>query len=57
MKSKVSIMSAIVFTMLCSCAIFVYDENDDDGEKRNSNTSKDTVTIIFFEKNNNPVLP
>lgn len=53
---KTIFMTAIVLfvSMLTSCAIFIHDD-DDGNESKNSNSSKDTITIIYSQQKGNPL--
>lgn len=52
MKIKLIITFVVTIALLNSCAIFVYD--NDDNEKAQNNT-RDTVTVIYSRQNVNPL--
>jgi protein involved in sex pheromone biosynthesis len=54
MKKMLMISTVLVVSMFMSCAIFISD-NDDDTGSRNSNSSKDTITIIYSQTKGNPL--
>ncbi|HMA66103.1 MAG TPA: hypothetical protein VKO63_12920 [Chitinispirillaceae bacterium] len=54
MKTMIMAAGVLVVSMFMSCAIFIHDD-DDDRESKNSDSSKDTITIIYSQQKGNPV--
>jgi protein involved in sex pheromone biosynthesis len=54
MKKVLMTAGVLVVSIFMSCAIFVYD-NDDDSESKQNDSSKDTITIIHSRLNGNPL--
>jgi len=54
MKKVLMTAGVLVVSMFMSCAIFVYD-NDDDSESSQNDSSKDTITIIHSHLDGNPL--
>jgi protein involved in sex pheromone biosynthesis len=54
MKKLLMTAGVLVVSMFISCAIFVYD-NDDDSENKQDNSSRDTITIIYSHPDGNPL--
>jgi hypothetical protein len=54
---KTMIMTAVILfvSMFMSCAIFIHDDDDGGSESKNSNSSKDTITIIYSQQKGNPL--
>ncbi len=56
MKKRFAVLTLVSMFLLSSCAIFIYDD-DDDADRSGYHDDKDTLMIIYSAKAGNPVLP
>lgn len=55
MKKRIVALALVSMFLLSSCAIFVYD--DDDNSRDSRHDDNDTLMIIYSAKTGNPVMP